>query len=226
MKPILLDLFCGAGGAAKGYQQAGFYVIGVDIARQPNYCGDTFIQADALDHLGEAIDKFYPFNYVNAIHGSPPCQRWSAKTKDKEKHPDLITPLRGLLEIISDEVPWVIENVPQAPLLNPTQLCGSSFGLSVRRHRMFESNVILDDLPCRHGWQKPRFLVYDHGKNYLSGTVPVFGTGGGKAREHWPKAMGIDWMTDTELAEAIPPAYTHFIGAQIMAHLEHKALAA
>ena len=223
VKPLLLDLFCGAGGAANGYQRAGFHVIGVDIYPQPNYCGDVFWQADALEHLAEAIDKFYPFNYVDAIHASPPCQRWSSKTKDKEMHPDFIEPLKELLGILAEEdVPWVIENVPGAPLKNPIQLCGSSFGLGVRRHRLFESNITLYDLPCRHGWQKPRFEVYDHGKHYLSGTVPVFGTGGGKAREHWKEAMDIDWMTDAELAEAIPPAYTHFIGAQLRAHIEHK----
>lgn len=226
MKPLLLDLFCGAGGATKGYQQAGFSVIGVDIHDQPNYCGDQFWKVDALEHLGEAVDRFAPFSYVDAIHASPPCQAYSSKTRDKSKHPDLIGPLRGLLNVIRDEVPWVIENVEGAPLENPIRLCGSSFGLGVRRHRLFESNISLEDLPCRHGWQKPRFPVYDHGKHYLAGTVPVFGTGGGKAREHWPEAMGIDWMTDAELAEAIPPAYTHYLGAQIRAHIEAERLEA
>lgn len=222
-RPRLLDLFCGAGGASMGYHRAGFDVVGVDLYPQPRY-PFAFIQADAIEHLSEAIDKFYPFNYVDAIHASPPCQRWSTKTKDKEMHPDLITPLRELLEVIDEvKIPWVIENVPGAPL-EGISLCGSSFGLGVRRHRVFESNIPLDDLPCRHSWQKPRFKVYDHGKHYYAGTVPVFGTGGGKARERWGEAMGIDWMTDAELAEAIPPAYTQFIGAQLIAHMEHRAI--
>jgi DNA (cytosine-5)-methyltransferase 1 len=226
VKPLLLDLFCGAGGATKGYQDAGFEVIGVDINPQPNYCGDKFWQADALEFLGEGFDRFHPFNYVDAIHASPPCQRWSTKTKNREKHPDLITPLRPMLEISG--LPYVIENVPGAPLVDPKQLCGSTLGLRVRRHRLFETNFPLRLIPpCDHNWQdadKP-FLLYDHGKWFRSGIVHVFGSGGGKGRDYWPHAMGCGdnwdecWMTPAELAEAIPPSYTEHIGAHLKQHI-------
>lgn len=204
----LLDLFCGAGGAAMGYHLAGFDVVGVDLKPQPNY-PFAFIQSDALT---------FPLGGFDVIHASPPCQLWSTKTRDKERHRDLISPLRPLLKATG--IPYVIENVPGAPLVDPIRLCGSSFGRDVRRHRIFESSIPLVGLPCVHEWQKPRFRVYDHGRHYLSGTVPVFGTGGGKARAHWQRAMGIDWMTDDELREAIPSKFTEFIGAQIRAHIE------
>lgn len=230
MPPTLLDLFCGAGGAAKGYQRAGFDVVGVDINPQPNY-PFTFREGDALIALERAL--FYresglramdfDLGDFDAIHASPPCQRWSSKTRNPENHPDLITPVRELLEEAG--LPYVIENVPRAPLVNPIQLCGSSFGLGVRRHRLFESNVPLLDLPCRHAWQKPRFKVYDHGHWYHSGTVPVYGEGGGKAREYWGAELEVDWMTDAEMAESIPPVYTRYIGAQLVAHIESARVA-
>ncbi len=208
MRPRLLDLFCGAGGAAVGYHRAGFDVVGVDIKPQPRYPFD-FIQADALvggPFIAEAFD---------AIHASPPCQRWSSKTQNPDDHPDLITPLRPLLERTG--LPYVIENVPDAPLIDPIILCGSSFALGVERHRAFESNVPLMAPPCAHGQQPKRFRLYDHGRWYQSRIVHVFGTGGGKGREHWQEAMGIDWTNDTdELREAIPPAYTEHIGWQLL----------
>jgi DNA (cytosine-5)-methyltransferase 1 len=145
----------------------------------------------------------------DAIHASPPCQRWSRKTRDKEKHPDLITPLRPLLEATG--LPYVIENVPGAPLKDPIQLCGSSFGLPLRRHRLFEANWPIWPLSCLHEKLPKKYRVYDHGKWYLSAFVPVYGMGGGKAKEHWAEAMGIDWMTHDEMREAIPPAYTRYI---------------
>jgi SAM-dependent methyltransferase len=225
-RQVILDLCCGAGGAAKGYHDAGFEVIGVDINPQPNYPYE-FHQADALEFLGEALDRYAPFSYVDAIHASPPCQRWSSKTKDKEKHPDLITPLRPMLELTG--VPYVMENVQGAPLNTPMMLCGSSFGLRVRRHRFFETNWPQplrggpDSWSCRHELQDEdkRFLLYDHGKWFRSGIVHVFGTGGGKGRDYWPSAMGCGdnwdecWMTPAELAEAIPPAYTEFVGKSL-----------
>jgi SAM-dependent methyltransferase len=233
VKPRLLDLFCGAGGATKGYQRAGWHVTGVDIKEQANYCGDEFVKANALDFV-QRFDLRRPYDWsglqglwlqdydwFHTIHASPPCQRWSRKTHDRERHPDLITPLRSLLE--DTGLAYVIENVPDAPLRRDLHLCGSSFGLGVERHRVFESNVQLMGPACAHALQPKKYRVYDHGRWYLSRVVPVYGTGGGKAREHWGEAMGIDWMTDDELKEAIPPAYTELIGHHLLQHLQARA---
>ena len=215
----LLDLFCGAGGAAVGYSRAGFDVVGVDNRPQPRYPFE-FWQADALEYLRDVLANWGSVVGVDAIHASPPCQRWSSKTRKPEKHPDLITPLRPLLE--QTGLPWVIENVPDAPLDGPI-LCGSSFGLGVRRHRRFETNFPLLVPGCAHGRQNPQFVIYDHGRYYLSRVVHVYGTGGGKGRQYWPEAMGIDWMEANELVESIPPAYTELIGHQLAQHLRVAA---
>lgn len=217
-KPRLLDLFAGAGGAARGYQRAGFYVVGVDIEPQPNYAGDEFVQDDAL-----RLMSMYPWwdePPFDAIHASPPCQAYCNLGRGDE-HPRLIEPLRPLLEATG--LPYVIENVVGAPLHNPIMLCGSSFGLGVRRHRLFESNYPLMALPCAHGQQARKYRVYQRGRWYLSPVAHVWGTGGGKAREQWGDAMGIDWMTDRELAEAIPPAFTELIGNQLLTQLQKAA---
>ena len=208
-RPRLLDLFCCAGGAATGYHNAGFEVVGVDIEDQPDYPFE-FHRADALE---------FPLDGFDAIHASPPCQGYSTKTMDKDRHPKLIAPIRERLARAG--VPYVIENVDGAKheLRNPFRLCGSSFGLRVRRHRWFESNVMVLAPPCDHAWQDAdkRFDLYDHGRWFKSGVVHVFGTGGGKGAEHWAEAMGIDWTDRAHMAEAIPPAYTEFIGRQLMA---------
>jgi DNA (cytosine-5)-methyltransferase 1 len=216
VKPRLLDLFCCAGGAAVGYTRAGFQVIGVDINPQPRY-PYAFIEGDVMTVLAD-LD----WTLFDAVHASPPCQGYSTKTPDRSKHQRLIGPVRELLEATG--LPYVIENVDgaKADMIDPQRLCGSSFGLDVRRHRWFETNWPLTVPPCNHAWQTPRFDVYDHGKRYRACTVPVFGTGGGKAREHWSAAMGVDWMTDAELAEAIPPAYTEYIGRQFTAYLRAR----
>ena len=208
-RPRLLDLFCCAGGAAAGYANAGFEVVGVDIEDQPDYPYE-FHRADALT---------FPLDGFDAIHASPPCQGYSTKTMDKDRHPKLIAPIRERLARAG--VPYVIENVDGAKheLRNPFRLCGSSFGLRVRRHRWFESNVMVLAPPCDHAWQDAdkRFDLYDHGRWFKSGVVHVFGTGGGKGAEHWAEAMGIDWTDRAHMAEAIPPAYTEFIGGFLMA---------
>lgn len=208
-RPRLLDLFCCAGGAAVGYARAGFEVVGVDVEIQPDYPYE-FHRADALT---------FPLDGFDAIHASPPCQGYSTKTMDKDRHPKLIAPIRERLARAG--VPYVIENVDGAKheLRNPFRLCGSSFGLRVRRHRWFESNVMVLAPPCDHAWQDAdkRFDLYDHGRWFKSGVVHVFGTGGGKGAEHWAEAMGIDWTDRAHMAEAIPPAYTEFIGRQLMA---------
>lgn len=138
-KKRLLDLFCGAGGCTKGYQRAGFYVVGVDNRPQPHYCGDEFYQADALEYCREHGREF------DAIHASPPCQAYTemrhlGKNAGKDA-PQLIDPVRDLL--VSLNLPFVIENVVGAPLKTIIQLCGSSFGLGVQRHRRFEASVLL-----------------------------------------------------------------------------------
>lgn len=233
MKPRLLDLFCGAGGCAKGYQRAGFYVVGVDIKPQPNYCGDEFHWADAMT---------FPLDGFDAIHASPPCQAHSTIAKQQRQrrpgayaHPNLVDATRRRL--VGAGLPYVIENVPGAPLRNPIQLCGSSFGLNVRRHRLFESNVPIMAPPCAHHWQKPRFRSLDqrrglksvvpvHGGGQLASVVGVHGhlnyAGEQKLRQ---EAMGVDWMSAYELTQAIPPAYTEYIGHYLMAELAARAAA-
>ncbi len=199
----VLDLFCGAGGASKGYADAGFSVVGVDINPQPNYPFE-FHQADALT---------FPLDGFDLIHASPPCPYYSTITHVKGRradHPDLIDPVRARMP---PDAMYVIENVEGARsrLVSPVRLCGSSFALGVRRHRLFETNWPLRVPPCNHGSAPLRYWVYDHGTWHLSRWAPVYGHGGGKAKEVWSEAMGIDWMTKKELAQAIPPAYTHYI---------------
>jgi DNA (cytosine-5)-methyltransferase 1 len=210
-RPVLLDLFCGAGGAARGYVEAGFEVVGIDHRPQPRY-PYRFIQGDALDRA------LWP--ECDVIHASPPCQRYSQASKRwkgcAEAHPDLVGPTRFALG--GSGRPFIIENVPGAPLIDPIMLCGSMFGLGVRRHRLFESSASLPlTAPaCDHASQPPRYWIYDHGRWYLSPVAHVFGHGGGKSKGDWPEAMGIDWMVNRELAQAIPPAYTRYIGGQIL----------
>jgi DNA (cytosine-5)-methyltransferase 1 len=217
MRPLLLDLFCGAGGAAMGYHRAGFDVVGVDIKPQPHYPFE-FIQGDAMNPPVD-LDAF------DVIHASPPCQAYSAGARMREgyakEHPRLIEPVRDLL--IKTGLPYVIENVPEAPLLNPIRLCGSSFGISsiegVRRHRGFETSVPMMAPPCAHGLHQTVVGVYgDHPED----SVIRKGYPAIRARsvEHAAHVMGIDWMkTWPELKEAIPPAYTEFIGTQLLERL-------
>jgi DNA (cytosine-5)-methyltransferase 1 len=213
-RPLLLDLFCGAGGAAMGYHRAGFDVVGVDIKPQPCY-PFPFIQANAL-----SWGDVYAISGrgIAAIHASPPCQRFTAYRRRGagvgDSHPDLIAPVRDML--LGTLLPYVIENVPGAPLFSPVQFCGSSFGLDVRRHRMFESNVPLTSLPCDHESQLPRFPGATN-RTGLRDTVEI-----GVWRiplTVQQKAMGIDWMNVKELSQAVPPAYTEHIGRALLDHL-------
>lgn len=215
-KPVLLDLFCGAGGATKGYQRAGFYVIGVDLAPQPNYCGDEFHQADALNALQALvrIGTIYGLN-VSAVHASPPCQAFSSMSACRpglaDSYPDLVQPVRELL--VESTLPWIMENVPGAPMRKDVTLCGHMFGLALYRHRIFESNIALTepDHPkhvtpgSRAGHWKPGQIISVSGH-----CAPI-----AVARE----AMGIDWTNRHELAESIPPAYTQYLGIQLMRNL-------
>jgi hypothetical protein len=225
VNPRLLDLFCGAGGAARGYQEAGFYVVGVDKEPQPNYCGDEFYESDALQFLSmELSDTGGPLQF-DAIHASPPCQAYSGLAHHPQnrgnEYPELIEPTRRLL--LDSDLPFVIENVEGAPLLNPTMLCGSAFGLPIKRHRLFETTFPMMSPGCAHGSLPKRFKVWRHGREIDSAFVPVYGTGGGKAAEHWAEAMGIDWMTRAEMAQAIPPAMTRHIGFYLLAEVERRS---
>ncbi len=215
MRPRLLDLFCGAGGCSVGYTLAGFEVVGVDHKPQPRYPFE-FVQGDALEYLAAHGHEF------DAIHASPPCQSHvkglAAVNRARGRvlgHVDLIGETRGLLDATGK--PWAIENVEGSPLRRPIRLCGSSFGLSVRRHRLFESNKFLFGLDCLHGRQREAKYPTNwrpNGERRLARVVQVYGQAAGT--HLWPAAMGIDWMTRDELAQAIPPAYTRFIGAQLL----------
>lgn len=220
----LLDLFCGAGGCAKGYQRAGFHVRGVDIKPQPRYCGDEFIEGDALDYL-EALIRSGEIERFDAVHASPPCQAFSSlKNLGKQSHKerfDLIEETRTSLRITRS--PYVIENVSGAPLEFPVTMCGQYFGLRVRRHRLFESNILLLAPDCERFHSINPVAVYgDHPE--LHTYKP--GSGGWKNRapniETARAAMGIDWMIWPELTQAIPPAYTEFIGKQLIEAIRQR----
>lgn len=220
MRPRLLDLFCGAGGAAMGYHRAGFEVVGVDIKAQPHYPFE-FHQGDALT---------WPLEGFDAIHASPPCQAYSVANNihGRSDHPDLVAEVRRRL--LAAELPYVIENVPGAPLVNPVQVCGLGLDLGVKRHRLFESNVAMMSVPCprRH----PGDWVSVFGHTVLErGHVIGKAKGGGNRikRRHLGtdrgrEAMGIEWMTRAELSQAIPPAYTEYIGGFLMDAIRAEAL--
>lgn len=226
MRPRLLDLFCGAGGCSAGYERAGFGVVGVDINPQPNYPFD-FLQADALEVLRsgaviwEDINSYsgYRVDEFDAIHASPPCQAYirSGMVAKDGRHPMLIEPVRELLE--ASGLPWVIENVPGAPLRPDAVLCGSMFGLEIRRHRWFEFswNQPLLTLACDHTQRITGVYGHPHGKGgaWRNGSRPMLPSD----RETWSRGMGIDWMEPLELAAAIPPAYTELIGHQLLQHI-------
>ena len=209
-KPRLLDLFCKAGGGSVGYYLAGFEVVGVDIKKQKRYPYE-FIQKDALE-VFENKDFLASFDVIAA---SPPCQTHSstkhlrnAQGKGTDKV-DLIPQTRKAL--VASGKPYIIENVPGAPLIDPVQCCGSSWGLKVRRHRLFESNVKLVGSICKHKEQGRPVGVYGSMRDEIPG-----GGHTAKTIEQAREAMGIDWMIWGELVEAIPPMYTWFLGTQVM----------
>jgi DNA (cytosine-5)-methyltransferase 1 len=222
-RPVLLDLFCGAGGASRGYTDAGFLTIGVDIEPQPNYPYE-FVQADALDVLAGLLDGHLMDGLperIDAIHASPPCQDWSALHRNYGA-PEHGTGylLHATLEALrQQDRPWVVENVVGAPLPTAFVLCGASFGLGasgldLNRHRQFETSFGMLAPPCMHR-RGQTIGVYGNGTNSwhrqkLGRNLTV-----AEMRE----AMGIDWTTREELTQAIPPAYTRFIGEQLLAHL-------
>jgi DNA (cytosine-5)-methyltransferase 1 len=202
-----LDLFCGAGGVSAGLHRAGFDVVGIDIEPQPRY-PFTFIQADAL----KPPVKLEAFDFIWA---SPPCQAFTAykrRPQHVKERPNLIPATRAMLE--ESGRPWCIENVQGAPLGFSVMLCGSMFGLDVRRHRLFETSAHILTPPCQHHRQTPRFKQATNRRN-LRSTVEV-----GVWRiplEVQQKAMGIEWMELEELSEAIPPAYSEYIARAMTA---------
>jgi DNA (cytosine-5)-methyltransferase 1 len=216
----LLDLYCKAGGASKGYADAGFDVVGIDIKKQKRYPYE-FIQADCLEILQD-LDYLRTFDVIAA---SPPCQTHSRTKHLRDAQGgtttklDLIPQTREAL--IASGVPYVIENVPGAPLINPVQYCGSSFGLKVRRHRLFESSIEITGSVCKHKEQGKPIGVYGAMNDTAQGLDKATGKyviGGSTAKsiEEARSAMGIDWMIWGELVEAIPPAYTYAIGKQLL----------
>jgi hypothetical protein len=210
----LLDLFCCQGGASMGYNRAGFEVVGVDIAPAGAYPFEHH-QGDALEFLKEHGREF------DAIHASPPCQASTALTKGTNRgreYVQLIPETRALLAATG--LPTVLENVQGSDLRRDLTLCGEMFGLSVLRHRYFEIENFTALAP-EHIPHRGRVRGWRHGTYYEGPYVAVYGEGGGKGSvSEWQAAMGIDWIEDRKaLAEAIPPAYTEFIGNQLMEHL-------
>jgi DNA (cytosine-5)-methyltransferase 1 len=231
-RPRLLDLYCGAGGAARGYYDAGFDVVGVDIAPQPDYPYE-FHQGDA--HAYCFLGQLGWLNF-DAIHASPPCQRYTAMKSmwnhRGDEHPDLVAPTRQLLTQIG--LPWVIENVPGAPMAHSIMLCGTMFGLGIeghggrelRRHRLFETSFPIMQPECQH--QRATIGLYgDHARDRrrTAGSRGVDFPDRDKlalGRE----AMGMPWVTKWRgLSEAIPPAYTEYIGAELLRQLGSPSLA-
>ena len=237
-RPLLLDLFCCEGGAAVGYHRVGFDVVGVDIEPQPRYPFAS-AQADAIQVLKNylagydlyAAHHYYQLREFSAIHASPPCQAYSRARHTPgaagRSYPDLLPETRRLLRLTG--LPWVIENVELAPMKGVV-ICGTALGLRVRRHRVFESSVMLFDAgPCRHLPGNPSLGHNARTRSGPRGAAYVARSGRthyrplrvstGKGRE----AMGCEWMSRRGLSEAIPPAYTEFIGRQLLNAIRQEA---
>jgi hypothetical protein len=192
-----------------GYHRAGFDVVGVDIKPQPRYPFE-FQQGDALATLGRALwyqregrrAMGFDLGDFDAIHASPPCQHYANVTRwrgDHENHPDLVAETRGLLDATG--LPWVMENVRESPVRGDILLCGTALGLAVRRHRHFETNWsgLMMTWPCQH---RASDLAFEH-----------------KQERAYADAMGCEWMSNREARQAIPPAYTEWIGHQLLQHV-------
>jgi DNA (cytosine-5)-methyltransferase 1 len=210
MRPLLLDLFCGAGGAGMGYHRAGFDIVGVDIKPQPRYPFE-FHQGDALEYLEQHGHKY------DVIHASPPCQAFSVITpaENRKNHPDLIIPTRNYLSKIGK--PFVIENVPGAKnfLINPIMLCGSMFKLKVWRHRYFEIvPQFYALLPCCNHSFAPVLLTGRPGRKGKREKEPCV--------QERRDAADLQWMNREGMDQAIPPAYTEWIGKRILEEIQHE----
>lgn len=229
-RPLLLDLFSGAGGCAAGYHRAGFDVLGVDHRPQKRY-PFSFVQDDAMKVLKRLATRRtwrgYRARDFAVIHASPPCQQFSvAKVLNPHcNHPDLIAETRELLQ--KTKRIYVIENVPRAPLHFPVLLCGLALGLNVKRHRLFESNILLFGVTCPVGHKGNFITIFGHDgsvRKERQRRVTVFGGGAPAVPDNRRRAnlaqrreaMGIDWMSRDELSQAIPPAYCEHIGRQLI----------
>lgn len=232
MRPRLLDLFCGAGGCSVGYDRAGFDVVGVDSEPHRSYPYEITV-GDAMDVLADHayLDGF------DVIHASPPCQAYSiTKHTHNVEHPDLYAPVRDALVAWAERTGgmWVIENVPGVPMQQYVTLCGSMFDLratdddgtplALRRHRLFESNALLmAPGPCRHDPAVDVGGVYGGGSSDRRHAREVR-RGGYTPKVHVRRElMGIDWMSGDDLSQAIPPAYTEHLGAQLLAYVAERA---
>lgn len=221
MRARVLDLFGGAAGAGMGYYRAGWEVLALDNVPHPENPFPMLL-ADAMQILKQPrfLDAF------DLVHASPPCPRYSRITPEesRDKHPDYVPKVRELL--IAWGGRYVIENVPGAPLIDPVRLCGSSFGLRCRRHRLFESNMPLEGSVCDHASQGQPVGIYGQHPDRPGGFKRPSGTSRGiKAASiaEAQEALGIDWMTTwSDLADSVPPAYTEYVGRQI-AHQMRKA---
>jgi len=206
-KPKALDLFCGGGGATKGLQRAGFYVVGVDIKPQPRYVGDDFVQADALE---------YPLEGFDFIWASPPCQGYSRAMKHLSSgEPLFIETIRARIALEYPDIPYVIENVVGAPLLTPYMLCGLMFGRALYRHRLFETSWPLIE-------SKPHFdhNVRASAAGHFEEESFISVAGHCSPISLAEAVMDIDWMNREELAESIPPYFSEFIGKQAINFLK------
>jgi len=213
MNPKALDLFCCAGGAARGMQLAGYHVTGVDSRPQPRYCGDAFLQDDAMAWLNGKRD---PLSSFDLIWASPPCQRYSQLTpKDRRsEHPDLLPEVLNILR--NQNIPYIVENVDgtQIYMRNPIMLCGTMFGLNIWRHRWFEVGNIGSYFfltpPCAHDGHP--ILVSGRG---MLGVARGMKRSSGTSVATRATAIGIDWMVGKELDQAIPPVYARFIAEHV-----------
>jgi len=215
VRPLLLDLFCGAGGASAGYWSAGFDILGVDHEPQPHY-PFTFVQCDVFKFLADSLPSD-----VEAIHASPPCQLFTQAShiRGAGKHVNLIPETRTWLRALG--LPYVIENVPGAPLIRPDMICGRALGLGVKRHRLFECTIRLETPPCPPGHPGEWYSVFGRSVRARGASIhdqgPIIGIDVGR------RAMGITWMNRAELSQAVPPAYTELIGHQLMKTLSTSA---
>lgn len=241
-RPLLLDLFSGQGGAAAGYMDAGFAVVGVDLVDHSSRYPGWFVQGDALSFLAEHANDF------DAIHASPPCQGYTIATagnpEARAKHQRLIAATRELLKLT--DTPWVIENVEQArrQMVDPVMLCGRMFGLGANdedgtplvldRHRLFESNVRIG-APAhpKHGDEQVAGVYGGSRRSSKTNATPADDRHAARHERrggYVPRSirvqqelLGIDWMTVRGMQESIPPDYAHHIGCQLMAHIERQA---